>query len=100
MSEANLSPRTFLIDYKIFKNGNEIKSGQIKAKKKKSEFDAKCGSGKFLENKYPNCEIRISKCKDTTSGFADIFSQFENIFGGKDTNKNYTNYMKDIFKTK
>ena len=92
MSKVNLSPRTFLIEYKIFKNGNEIKSGQIKAKNKKSEFDAKSGTGKFLENKYPNCEIRISKCEDTTSGFNDIFSQFGDIFG-----KNDNSGIQDIF---
>ena len=91
----NLTPRTFLIDYKVFKNGNEIKSGQIKAKNKKSEFEARGGTGKFLEKKYTNCKIQISKCIDTTLGnsFNNIFSQFGDIFG-----KNDSSNIQDIFK--
>jgi hypothetical protein len=91
----------YLMEYIVYdKNQEVLKSGIIKAKNKKSEFEAKAGFGKHIEKVYGENfgSLYIKSCKkdfnidnifgeksgsNNSPNINDIFSQFGDIFGKK-----------------
>ena len=89
----NVNPPNFIKEYTIYDvSKNIIKSGTIKAHKKRSLFEAKAGTGGYLEKQYPNCEIVITKCIDES----DSLNIFNDIFGSSnmDINSIFNNFKK------
>ncbi len=81
-----IQPSTYLIDYEVFDKDNiSLKKGQIKAKNKFSEFEAKCSLEKHLEKKYHNFNrLAIYKCEKVWNTFlGDMtgpFDMFNDLF--------------------
>ena len=72
--------KDYLMEYVVYdKRGDVLKKGRIKAKKKRSQFEAKAGFGQYMEKKYSDTlgRLEITSCKqDFLMG-----DMFGNMFG-------------------
>jgi hypothetical protein len=70
--------KNYILTYTLYdKNNKIIISGKMRAKRKLSEFDAKCGLEKHLKGKYPSmCGLVVHSCCEDYV----IFEMFKDIF--------------------
>lgn len=87
-----MQQHNYLIEYTVYDiNGNSLKTGKMRVKRKCSSMEAQVEFEKFLKRKYSNFnKLVVHKCteenpflsSDMNDSFKDIFGDsFNDVFG-------------------
>ena len=86
------SLKTYIITYIVYgKQGEILKQGKMKAKRKRSSFEAKTKFGEHIEKKYGDLfgRLIISDCKEDYD--------LDNLFNSEHWNKPEAEKLRDLF---